>query len=142
MSTRASSLLLATNHFYPPGAGLSARQLGGQRQVASRGKHKELAAFGLDRLEARHRAHHVAVAARADLALDVIEIRDHDLRLLGAVRAKDSGLVVSSAISVLLSVGNKRWSLSHLPTCRTAPFAFSPVRGGVANGDEPRSSSS
>lgn len=100
MSIRASSLLLATNHFYPPGAGSSARQLGGQRQVASRGKHEELAVFSVDRLETRHGEQHVAVAARADLALDVIEILDYNLRLLGAVGAKDSHLPHASMVAL------------------------------------------
>ena len=73
-------------------SGLSARQLSGQRQVASRRKLDKLAVFGVHRLEARYGEHREAVAARAGLALDVIEILNHDLGFLGAARAKDSHL--------------------------------------------------
>jgi hypothetical protein len=58
--------------------------LGGQRQVASRGKRDELGVLGVYGLKARHRERHVAVAAMTYLALDVIERLDYDLRLLRA----------------------------------------------------------
>jgi hypothetical protein len=61
---------------------LSASRLSGQRQVASRRKLDKLAVFGVYRLEARYGEHHEAVAARADLALDVVEILNHDLGFL------------------------------------------------------------
>lgn len=74
-------------------------ELGSQREFVSRCKHDELALLGVFRLKARHREHHVAVAAGAGLALDVVEIRNHYLSLPGAAGAEDRHLPHDSMVA-------------------------------------------
>lgn len=67
-------------------------ELGGERDVVAAAQLDQFAALGVHRLEVRDREDHVAVAAVADFALDVVEVPNGDLGLLGAAGTDDRQL--------------------------------------------------
>lgn len=71
---------------------------GGERQLPRRRELDQLRALGVDRLEGGDGENHVAIAAGADLPLEVIEIFDNGLRLVGAVGAGDECLPMPTIV--------------------------------------------